>query len=251
MAALWWWDNGWFFSFFYNEKFIPSLSGCVCPSGESWALASGRLRGHFLAGDPQPGIWPPSASVFSSVQWGQKTPPDTSEEPVTPGAQWARGECQPPRITPPRPRHLPGLRRKLETPPRARRRRGAGAGSPGRAPAHPPASPRRAALPPYPGGRRAGIGPAGEPGQRGRAPERGARARAGRAGARAARSGPCAPRPPRPRLQRGPRAPRPARGQALRSAAPGGGRAWRALERRPGGEGSRRARAAPLRWPGC
>lgn len=133
----------------------------------------------------------------------------------------------------------------------------AGAGrAPGPSGGRPPTllpHPAASALPAYPGGRRAGIGPAGEPGQRGRAPERRARARAGRAGARAARSGPCAPRPPRPRLQRGPRAPRPARGQALRSAAPGGGGPrgpWRGARaaRVPGGRGRRRCGGPAAEW---
>lgn len=130
--------------------------------------------------------------------------------------------------------------------------------SAGRALGAPLPPPRRAPLPAYPGGRRAGIGPAGEPGQRGRAPERGPRARAGRAGARVARSGPCAPRPPRPRLQRGPpRAPAgPGAGPAQRRAGGGGPRGpWRGARAGgaglPAGRGRRRCGGPAAEWWGA
>lgn len=244
-----------FFFFFSTMKYSYPHSMAVCALvRRALALASSSpglksWLGHFLAGDPEQAICPFVASVFSSVQWGQTPPlqPSGSHRAHSRHAVSASLRASHPRVL----ATCPASRGNLRRPHVPDAAAGQAPGPRGGRPPILPPCPAAPALPPYPGGRRAGIGPAGEPGQRGRAPERGARARAGRAGARAARSGPCAPRPPRPRLQRGPRAPRPARGQALRSAAPGGGRASRALERRPGGAGSRRARAAPLRWPRC
>lgn len=129
--------------------------------------------------------------------------------------------------------------------------RASGSPAPGRTPTHPPASPRRARAAPLPwrpegrhrSRRRARAAGPGS-GARGASAGR-ARGGAGRA-LRAVRPAAAASSPP----ARAPRAPAgPGAGPAQRRA--GWGRASRALERRPGGAGSRRARAAPLRWPRC